>query len=150
MFEECPQLSNICGECQSQSAEVLALPYVRGYLEDSSNTPQPIHEHHVWFNSLTHKAYSSFTTLLVSSVKGSRLETCIYVVMGYILNGLDEPGPIAGLKPLLTDFGIHHLYWRLVCIVDKHTQEGRGDWVSKQGSMQEIWSLTWLIKKQTI
>ena len=28
--------------------------------------------------------------------------------MGYRLNRLDEPGFIAVLKPLLTEFGIHH------------------------------------------
>ena len=44
----------------------------------------------------------------LSSVKGSQLDTHIQVV-GYRLNRLDEPVFIAVSKPLLTDFGIHHI-----------------------------------------
>ena len=41
------------------------------------------------------------------TVKGSQLDTHIQVV-GYRLNGLDEPVFMAVSKPLLTEFGIHH------------------------------------------
>ena len=45
---------------------------------------------------------------------GSQLDT-----QGYRLNRLDGPVFMAGPKPMLTEFCIHHTDWRVVAMVKK-------------------------------